>query len=339
MNLKVKIPGIELSSPAYNGSGSFEYGEYQWTEMDFQALPVLVLKTSTIKSKITPEKRQNLMSTKGTQVFNSIGLQNPPIEGVIAKIKEFETKYNNMPMIASASGDTPEEFAENVKILSEQNVVAVEINLSCPNVDKGGITYGTDPRLVEEVVRRIKAATTKPIHVKLTPNVTDIVAIGKAAERGGADALIAINTLLGFVCNPDTGEPVIARGYGGYSGPGIFPVALRAVHQLYKSVNIPIIGVGGITNTQDVIDMMSAGATAVQIVSATRENPEIFKQIQEELPVRLKEMGLTDVNELIGRSHKFTLPELFPGSYTNTVGPDSYPEDEENCETEPGCCK
>lgn len=321
MKTSVKIPGIELDFPAYNGSGSFEYGEYQWTEMDFKNLPVLVLKTSTIKSKITPEKRQNLMSTKGTQVFNSIGLQNPPIEGVVAKIKEFETKYN-MPMIASASGDTPEEFAENVKILSEQNVCAVEINLSCPNVDKGGITYGTDPKLVEEVVRKIKAATKKPIHVKLTPNVTNIVAIAKAAERGGADAIIAINTLLGFVCDPNTGKPVISRGYGGYSGPGIFPVALRAVHQIYKSVNIPIIGVGGITTTQDLIDMLSAGATAVQVVSATRENPGIFKQFREELPKRMEEMGVKDVNELIGRSHKFELEDLFPGSYTNTVGGD-----------------
>ena len=321
MKTSVKIPGIELDFPAYNGSGSFEYGEYQWTEMDFKNLPVLVLKTSTIKSKITPEKRQNLMSTKGTQVFNSIGLQNPPIEGVVAKIKEFETKYN-MPMIASASGDTPEEFAENVKILSEQNVCAVEINLSCPNVDKGGITYGTDPKLVEEVVRKIKAATKKPIHVKLTPNVTNIVAIAKAAERGGADAIIAINTLLGFVCDPNTGKPVISRGYGGYSGPGIFPVALRAVHQIYKSVNIPIIGVGGITTTQDLIDMLSAGATAVQVVSATRENPGIFKQFREELPKRMEEMGVKDVKELIGRSHKFELEDLFPGSYTNTVGGD-----------------
>lgn len=333
MNTKVKLTGIELDFPLYNGSGSFEYGDYQWTEIDYKNMPLLVLKTSTIKSKITPEKRQNLMSTKGTQIFNSIGLQNPPIEGVIAKIKEFAKKYN-MPMIASASGDTPEEFAENVRILSEQDVVAVEINLSCPNVDKGGITYGTDPKLVEEVVREIKKVTKKPIHVKLTPNVTDIVAIGKAAERGGADALIAINTLLGFVCDPNTGEPVISRGYGGYSGPGIFPVALRAVHQLYKAVNIPIVGVGGVTTTQDFIDMLSAGATAVQVVSATRDNPGIFKQIRAELPKRMQEMGVSDIKELIGRSHKFALKDLFPGSYTNTVGPETTKKDGTD-----DCCK
>ena len=321
MNLKVTIPGVELKTPVYNGSGSFEYGDYQWTEMDFDALPVLVLKTSTIKSKITPEKRQNLMSTKGTQVINSIGLQNPPIEGVVKKIAEYKEKYN-MPMIASGSGDSVPEFVENIRILAEQpGIHAVEINLSCPNVDKGGITYGTDPKLVEEVIRAIKAEVSKPIHVKLTPNVTDITAIAKAAERGGADAIIAINTLLGFVCDPNTGEPVVARGYGGYSGQGILPVALRAVHQVYKAVSIPIIGVGGVSCTQDVIDMMSAGATAVQIVTATANNKGIFKQITEELPKRLEEMGLTDVNQLIGRSHKFALKDLFPGSYTNTVGP------------------
>lgn len=322
MKTKINIAGLELDFPLYNGSGSFEYGEYQWTNIDYKNIPVLVLKTSTIKSKITPEKRQNLMSTKGTQIFNSIGLQNPPIEGVVKKIAEFKAKFN-MPLIASASGDTPEEFAENVRILSEQDVEAVEINLSCPNVDKGGITYGTDPKLVEEVVRAIKTVTKKPIHVKLTPNVTDIVAIGKAAERGGADALIAINTLLGFVCDPNTGEPVISRGYGGYSGPGIFPVALRAVHQLYKAVNIPIIGVGGVTSTQDFIDMLSAGTSAVQIVSGTKDNPGIFKQIREEMPKRMEEMGVTDIVELIGRSHKFALKDLFPGTYTNTVGPET----------------
>lgn len=262
------------------------------------------------------------MHTRGTKVFNSIGLQNPPIEGVVAKIKEFKQKYQ-LPLVASASGDSIAEFIENVKILSEQAVEAVEINLSCPNVDKGGITFGTDPQLVEELIRELKKVSKKPLYVKLTPNVTDIASIAKAAERGGADAIIAINTLLGFVCDPTTGEPVISRGYGGYSGPGIFPVALRAVHQIYKVVKIPIIGVGGITTTQDVVDMLSAGASAVQIVSAMQENPGIFKQLKKELPVRMAEIGVSDVSELTGRSHKFALKDLFPGSYTNTVGPKS----------------
>ena len=329
MKTKVNLAGIELDFPLYNGSGSFEYGEYQWTKIDTDNIPVLVLKTNELKSKITPEKRSNLMNTKGTQIFNSIGLQNPPIEGVVEKIKEFGVKYN-MPLIASASETSTERFAENARILSEQDeIVAVELNLSCPNVDKGGITYGTDPKLVEEVVRAVKEKSKKPVFVKLTPNVTDIVSIGKAAERGGADAIIAINTLLGFVCDPETGKPVISRGYGGYSGPGIFPVALRAVHQLYKSVNIPIIGVGGVTTTQDFIDMLSAGASAVQIVSATRDNPGVFKQIREEMVERMEQMGVSDLNELIGRSHKFELEDLFPGSYTNTVGPASEEEDDE----------
>lgn len=321
MKTKVTLTGIELDFPVYNGSGSFEYGDYQWCEIDFKSLPILTLKTSTLKSKITPEKRQNLMSTKGTQVFNSIGLQNPPIEGVIQKIKEFKDKYQ-MRMIASASGDSVDEFVENVRILSEQDVEAIELNLSCPNVDKGGITFGTDPEMVEEVVRKIKFVTKKPIHVKLTPNVTNIVAIAKAAERGGADAIIAINTLLGFVCDPESGKPLISRGYGGYSGPGIFPVALRAVHQIYKAVSIPIIGVGGVSTVQDVVDMLSAGATAVQIVSAIGVNPDIFKNLRIELVKWMEKHQVSDVNELIGRSHKFELQDLFPGSYTNTIGPE-----------------
>ena len=319
MNLKVKIPGIKLSTPIYNGAGSFQYGDYQWTKIDFKNIPALTLKTSTIHSKITPEKWSNLMKIKGSQIFNSIGLQSPPIKVIIKKISEFKKNYS-IPLIASASGDTIQEFIENVKVLSEQEVEAVEINLSCPNVDKGGIVYGKDPKLVEELIRKIKSVAKKPIYVKLTPNVTDVTSIAKAAEIGGADAIIAINTVLGFVCDPNTGKPVISRGYGGYSGPGIFPIALRSIHQIYKVVKIPIIGVGGVSKTQDVIDMMSAGATAVQIVSATRDNPNIFKQINSELPQKLKEIGIDDINKLIGRSHKFKLKNLFPDTYINKVG-------------------
>lgn len=317
---KVQIPGIELDFPVYNGSGSFEYGDYQWTKIKFADIPVLTLKTSELKSKITPEKRINLMQTKGKQVFNSIGLQNPPIAGVIAKIKKLAATLK-MPMIASASETTVARFAENVKILAAQKaIVAVELNLSCPNVDAGGITFGTNEDMVKKVVAAARAVTSKPLYVKLSPNVTNIVNIAKAAEAGGADAIVAINTLLGFVCDPLTGKPVIARGYGGYSGPGIFPIALRAVHQIYQAVKIPIIGVGGISCAQDVIDMLSAGARAVQIVSATKNNPNIFQDIKKELRQKMQQMNLNDINQLIGRSHHFKLVDLFPGSYTNSQG-------------------
>ncbi len=321
MSLKVNIAGIEFDKFVYNGSGSFEYGKYQWTEFakefSFKGLPAVVLKTSTIKSKITPEKRSNLLYSEGSKIINSIGLQNPPIAGVIKKIAEFN-KTINKPLVASASGDSIPEFVDNVRQLSEQNVIAVELNLSCPNVDKGGMTFGIDETMVETVVRACKKVSKKPLFVKLTPNVTDISKIAIAAEKGGADAIIAINTLLGFMVDKDTGKPVVARGYGGYSGPGIFPIALRAVHQIYKVVKIPIIGIGGISTAQDVIDMMSAGASACQIVTAAKEKKDFFEKINNEVLSRLEELKITDMKDIIGRSHKFKPTQKLPkGNYSH----------------------
>ena len=313
--MKIKMPGIIHDNAVYNGSGSFEYGDYQWTEfakqMNFKGLSAVVLKTSTIKSKITPEKRSNLMHSKKNQIINSIGLQNPAIDGVVAKIKEYN-KTINIPLFASASGDTIKEFVENVKILSQQEVVGIEINLSCPNVDKGGMIFGTDPKIVEEIVRKCKQVSSKPLYIKLTPNVTNIEKIAIAAEKGGADAIIAINTLLGFAVNPKTGKPVVARGYGGYSGPGIFPIAARAVHQIYKVVNIPIVGIGGITSGQDVIDMISAGATICQVVTAAHKDIDFFTKINLEVKAILKELNIKDINDIIGRSHKYKPTQWLP---------------------------
>ncbi len=321
MSYKVKMPGIEFDKIVYNGSGSFEYGDYQWTEFAkqfyFGGLSAVVLKTSTIKSKITPEKRSNLMFDKGSQIINSIGLQNPPIEGVVKKIQQFNQNIQK-PLIASASGDSVEEFIQNVKILSQQNIVALEINLSCPNVDKGGMTFGVDPELVEHLIKECKKVSNKPLYVKLTPNVTDITKIAKAAENGGADAIIAINTLLGFMVDPDSGKPVVARGYGGYSGPGIFPIALRAVHQIYKTVKIPIVGVGGISCAQDVIDMLSAGASVCQVVSSAKQDKHFFEKINKEVEKRLQELNIKNIYEIIGRSHKYKpTQKLKVGEYSH----------------------
>lgn len=320
--LKIKLPGFELDNFIYNGSGSFEYGDYQWTKFAesfyFKGLPVVVLKTSTIKSKITLEKRSNLLYDNGdNKIINSIGLQNPPIADILKKIKEYKTKIPQK-LIASASGDTIEEFAKNVEILSNTDVCAIEINLSCPNIDKGGITFGTDQETVEKVVRACKKVSKKPIYVKLTPNVTDIAKIALAAEKGGADAIVAINTLLGFMVNKDNGKPVVARGYGGYSGPGIFPVALRCVHQIYKVVKIPIIGVGGISCAQDAIDMISAGASACQVVSAAKSDIHFFEKINKDFNKLIKKLNILDINDLIGRSHKYKPSQkLKIGSYSH----------------------
>ncbi len=318
---KIKIPGLEFDKFVYNGSGSFEYGNYQWTDFAkqfyFEGMCAVTLKTSTIKSKISPESRSNLMYDNGTQIINSIGLQNPPIEGVIKKIREFNKKIK-VPLIASASGDTIDEFIKNVEILSKENIAAIELNLSCPNVDKGGITFGIDEQVVETLVKKCKKVSNKPLYVKLTPNITDISKIAIAAEKGGADAIVAINTLLGFMVNPLTGEPVVARGYGGYSGPGILPISLRAVHQIYKVVKIPIIGVGGISNAQDVIDMMSAGASVCQVVSSAKKDKHFFEKINANVLKLLKKLNIEDINDLIGRSHKYIpIQKLKVGNYSH----------------------
>lgn len=322
MEFQISLPGITLKNTlVYNGSGSFEYGKYQWTEFAkefcFNGLDVVVLKTSTLESRITPEPRANLLYDNGNQVINSIGLQNPPISGVIKKIAEFN-KTIGKPLIASASGNNIKEFAKNVKILSEQNIAAIEINLSCPNVDKGGITFGIDPKMVQKVVRACKQVSNKPIYVKLTPNVTDISKIAIAAEKGGADAIVAINTLLGFMVDPKSGKPVVARGYGGYSGPGILPVALRAVHQIYKVVKIPIIGIGGISKPQDVIDMLSAGASACQIVTGSKTNKNYFADFNKQVNQKLQTLKITDIKSLIGRSHRYKPTQVLPkGNYSH----------------------
>ncbi len=315
MSYKIKMPGLEFNKVVYNGSGSFEYGKYQWAQFAkdfyFKGLPAVVLKTSTIKSKITPEKRSNLIYSQKSAIINSIGLQNPPIEKIVKKISEYN-KIIKKPLIASASGDSIDEFVKNVEILSNQDVVAVEINLSCPNVDKGGMAFGVDPISVEEVVKKCKKVSKKPLYVKVTPNVTDVSEIAKAAERGGADAIVAINTLLGFIVDSDSGKPVVARGYGGYSGSGILPVALRAVHQIYKVVKIPIVGVGGISKAQDVIDMLSAGASICQVVTAAKDDKNFFEKINRDVEKRLKELNITDLKQIIGRSHKFKPTQKLP---------------------------
>ena len=197
------------------------------------------------------------------------------------------------------------DYVEVAKAVSQApNVKALELNISCPNVKCGGITFGTDPEVAKELTRAVKEVSSVPVYVKLSPNVTDIVAIAQAVEAGGADGITMINTLIGMRLDQKTGRPVIANGTGGLSGPAVKPVAIRMVYEVSKAVNIPIIGMGGVTETADVIDFMSAGASAVAVGTANFVNPFICPQIIEQLPAKLDELGINHISELIGRSHR-----------------------------------
>ncbi len=308
MNWKINLPGFQLNNIVYNGAGSFQYGEYQWAPFakasNFEGLSVLTLKTTSWKAKQTSNDWSELMYVSGQQTLNSIGLQCPDANITAQRIQALAQKVP-IPLIASLSGDTVQEFVQNTSLITKQPVVALELNLSCPNISKGGLAFGLEPESVHEVVSACKKKATKPLYVKLTPNVTDITVLAQAAEQAGADAIIAINTFKGLMLNPDNHHARVIRGYGGYSGPGVFPIALRMVHEIYKTVNIPIIALGGISKAQDVVDMLAAGATACQVTSACLNDQNFFVKLNQAVDDRLATLGITDLKELRGIAHTF----------------------------------
>ena len=237
-------------------------------------------------------------------MINSVGLQNPGVEKVISEELPKLAKVFNKPVMANVSGFSVEEYAYTCeKINACEQVGWIEVNVSCPNVHNGGMSFGTEPAAVEKVVKAVKAVTTKPIIIKLSPNVTDIVSIAKAAESAGADGISLINTLLGMRIDIKRRQPVIANKMGGFSGSAIFPVAVRMVYQVYDAVKIPIIGMGGVSSAKDVIEMMMAGATAVQVGAANLVDPFACKTIIEDLPIELEKLNVKDINEIIGGAH------------------------------------
>lgn len=300
--LAVNLSGVVLENPIIPASGTFGFG-YEFSDFyDINILGSISIKGTTKEARFGNALPRIAECKNG--LINSIGLQNPGIDKVISeelpKLREVFTK----PIVANISGFSVEEYVECCKkINDEKQVEILEINISCPNVHNGGMSFGTNPENAKEIVKAVKEVTTKPVYVKLTPNVTNIVEIAKACEDAGADGIVLINTLLGMRINLKTKKPVIANKMGGFSGPAIFPVALRMVYQVYETVKIPIIGVGGIESAEDVIEMMLAGATAVQVGAANLKDPYACKNIIEDLPKVMEKYGIDNIKDIIGKAH------------------------------------
>ncbi|WP_313530089.1 dihydroorotate dehydrogenase [Anaerotignum sp.] len=303
VNTKVTLSGITLDNPIIPASGTFGYG-YEFAELyDINILGSFSFKGTTKDPRFGNPTPRIAECTGG--LINSVGLQNPGVEKVISEELPQMRNVFHKPVIANISGFSVEEYAYCCeKIDKEEQVGIIEVNVSCPNVHHGGMSFGTSPDAAAEVTRAVKSVTTKPVYIKLSPNVADIASIAKACEDAGADGISLINTLMGMRINLKTGKPVIANKMGGFSGSAIFPVAVRMVYQVYDAVKIPVIGMGGVSSAEDVLEMMLAGATAVQIGAANLVDPFVCKSIIEELPTAMKKYGITNLNDIIGGAHK-----------------------------------
>ena len=302
VNTKVNLLGIEIDNPIIPASGTYGFG-YEFAELyDINILGTFSFKGTTKEPRFGNQTPRIAECTAG--MINSVGLQNPGVEKVISEELPKLAKVFNKPVMANVSGFSVEEYAYTCERINAcEQVGWIEVNVSCPNVHNGGMSFGTEPSAVEKVVKAVKAVTTKPIIIKLSPNVTDIVSIAKAAEAAGADGISLINTLLGMRIDIKRRQPVIANKMGGFSGSAIFPVAVRMVYQIYDAVKIPIIGMGGVSTVKDVIEMMMAGATAVQVGAANLVDPFACKTIIEDLPKELAKLNINDINEIIGGAH------------------------------------
>ena len=301
--LKVTLSGWELDNPVIPASGTFGFG-YEFADFyDINILGSIVTKGTTREARFGNPTPRIAECERG--MINAVGLQNPGIDKVISeefpKLKQVYQKK----VVANVSGFSKEEYVECAKKMDAQDIVGIlEVNISCPNVHGGGMSFGVSPDAAAEITRAVKAVTTKPVYIKLSPNVTDIVAIAKACEDAGADGISMINTLLGARFDLRTGRPIIANVMGGFSGPAIKPVALRMVYQVYEAVKLPIIGIGGIASAEDVIEMMYAGATAVEIGAENLRNPYVCKEIIERLPSLMDELNIEKLSDVIGRAHQ-----------------------------------
>ncbi len=302
VDLSVNLSGMQLDNPVIPASGTFGFGHEFSKFYDINMLGSISLKGTTKESRFGNPTPRIAECTSG--LINSVGLQNPGIESVIKyQIPELD-KYYNKKVIANISGFSLDEYKYCCEKINDCDKVGIiEVNISCPNVHNGGMAFGTDAKSAAEVTKEIKKVTTKPIYIKLTPNVTNIVEIAKACEDAGADGISMINTLLGMRINLKTKSPIIANKMGGFSGPAIFPVALRMIYQVYEAVNIPIIGMGGVSSAKDVIEMMLAGASAVQVGAANLKNPYACKEIIEDLPVQMEKYNIKTLKEIIGGAH------------------------------------
>ncbi|HBY56487.1 MAG TPA: dihydroorotate dehydrogenase [Candidatus Atribacteria bacterium] len=300
-NLEVGIAGIKLKNPVMTASGTFGYGQEYTPFVDLNRLGAIILKGITLKPKKGNPPPRIIETPSG--MLNAIGLQNVGVEILIKEKLPYLKKFNT-PVIINISGDTIEEYMELVRRLEEvskeMGVAGLEVNISCPNVKKGGMTWGTEAKATYKIVSTIRKVTTLPLIVKLTPNVTDIKIIAQAAEEAGADALSLINTLVGMAVDIDSRKPKLANVSGGLSGPAIKPVALWMVWQVFQTVNIPIIGIGGIIKVEDALEFIIAGARAIEIGTANLVNPQTTVEIIEGIEKYLMENNIKDINELVG---------------------------------------
>lgn len=299
VDMHVSLSGLTLDNPIIPASGVFGYGKEFAELYDLNILGSLSFKGTTREARFGNPQPRIAECSQG--MINSVGLQNPGMEEVIKTELPDLAKVYKKPVIANVSGFSIDEYRDCAKAMDRQEQVGIiEVNISCPNVHEGGMAFGVLPESAAEVTRAVKAVTTKPVYMKLSPNVTDIVSIAKACEQAGADGLSLINTLMGMRIDIKNRRPVIANKMGGFSGPAIFPVAVRMVYQVSRAVNIPVIGIGGISSARDVIEMMMAGACAVEIGAANLVNPYVCRDIIQELPQVMEELGIKALSDIIG---------------------------------------
>jgi len=302
VDVRVSLSDVELQNPVIPASGCFGFGQEFRQFYDINMLGSFSFKGTTLQPRFGNELPRVAECEAG--MLNSVGLQNPGIDAVIAQELPRLKEHFHQPLIANISGFSLEDYVACCeKISACEQVGIIELNISCPNVHGGGMAFGSEPGSAARVTEACKRVSTKPLYVKLSPNVTDISEIARACEAAGADGLSLINTLLGMRIDLKTRKPVLANKAGGLSGPAIFPVALRMVYQVYEAVKIPIIGMGGVANARDVIEMMLAGAAAVQVGAANLVNPYACKEIIEALPNVMQELGITSLQEIVGAAH------------------------------------
>lgn len=302
VNTHVNLPGLDLKNPVMPASGTFGFGDVPAAQkFDLNDLGAMVIKTTTPHA--TTGNLQPQIAILEDGVLNSVGLTNPGVDQVISeKLTKLRHQYPDLPIMASVGGDSEDDYVEVAKKLSASGLVnALEINVSCPNVAQGGMSFGVHAGVVEKLTKKIKIAVALPIYVKLTPNVTDIVEIAKAAESGGADGISMINTVLGMRIDVKTRKPLLGHNMGGLSGEAVKPIAIRMISQVRQVTQLPIIGMGGISTAQDVIEFILAGANAVAVGSVHFEDELAAKHIAENLPAELEKLGIEDINDLVGQ--------------------------------------
>jgi dihydroorotate dehydrogenase (NAD+) catalytic subunit len=301
INMGVNLAGIQLRSPLAAASGTFGYGREYEDFVDLQKIGALIVKGTTLSRRYGNKEPRIAETPAG--MLNAIGLENPGIDVLLNEYLPY-LREKGVTVFVNIAGNTVDEYALVASRIEEhKGIAAIELNISCPNVKKGGLQFGTDPKMVFKVVSAVKNAASIPVIPKLSPNVTDIVEIARAAEDGGADALSMINTLMGLAIDINKKRPVLGNVFGGLSGPAIKPVALRMIYQVYKEVEIPILGGGGIMNYVDALEFIMAGANAVSIGTANFVDPTTVSRIHIDLLRYLDENGIQDINELVGAAH------------------------------------